>query len=194
MAASSSRVLVTAFGPFGGRSRNASLLALRGLKQSMPWIRTRVLPVDAELGPMRLRKAIRELRPKVLVMLGEAGGSHEIRLETTAWNELDFRIPDAAGRQPRGIRIRENTPDLLKTTLPLDRLLDALTAEGHPVKLSEDAGRYLCNQVFFDAMHSLSRWSIGCTAGFVHLPLENDYATPRVVAALEKILAELARR
>jgi len=194
MSASSSRVLVTAFGPFGGRPCNASLLALRGLKQALPGIRTRVLPVDAELAPMRLRRAIRQLRPGILVMMGEAGGSREIRLESTAWNGLDFRIPDAAGRQPSGMPIREGAPGSLQASLPLQRLCDVLAEGGHPVTLSDDPGRYLCNQVFFEAMHALDRWSIDCAAGFVHLPLETDYATPRAVAALREILVELGHR
>lgn len=188
MADSSAKLLVTAFGPFGGRTRNASLLALRGLKETLPWIRTRILPVDAELGPARLRRAIRELRPAALLMLGEAGGSCEIRLETTAWNELDFRIPDAAGRQPRGLPILPEAPASLRSTLPFERLRVPLVSAGHPVVLSEDAGRYLCNQVLYEALHFVGRMELACAAGFVHLPLEQDYPTRRAIDALATLI------
>ena len=93
-------ILVTAFGPFAGRSENASSLALRELKIRRPEIRTRILPVDSVIAPTRLRQALRLIRPDVLILLGEAAGSKTIRLETTAFNELDFRIPDISGRQP----------------------------------------------------------------------------------------------
>ncbi len=84
------KILVTAFDPFDGRSDNASSLALRELKKQFPEIRTRTLPVDAVIAPARLRAALRSIQPDVLIMLGEAAGSTHIRLETTAWNELDF--------------------------------------------------------------------------------------------------------
>lgn len=84
------KILVTAFGPSDGRSDNASSLALRELKKQFPKIRTRTLPVDAVIAPARLRAALRSIQPDVLIMLGETAGSTHIRLETTAWNELDF--------------------------------------------------------------------------------------------------------
>ena len=185
------RILVTAFRPFGGRTANASLLALRVLRGQYPWLRTRILPVDAQLGPLRLCRALREVVPHALVMLGEAGGSREIRLETTAWNELDFRIPDAAGRQPAKSPIRPGAPEKLHATLPFESLHATLAAEGHPVALSDDAGRYLCNQVLFEALHHIDVRSLGCSAGFVHLPLESDLPTPRAVAALARIVTTL---
>jgi pyroglutamyl-peptidase len=188
--ATPARILVTAFAPFGGRAQNASLLTLRGLKHALPWLRTRVLPVDARLAPARLRRALRELRPAALLMLGEAGGSREIRLETTAWNELDFRIPDAAGRQPHGLAIRPDAPSSLRSTLPFEQLLTPLLAAAHPVVLSADPGRYLCNQVLFEALHLLRDIDPACLAGFIHLPLESDYPTSRAIDALTRLLEE----
>lgn len=45
-------------------------------------------------------------------MLGEAAGSVELRLETTVWNLLDFRIPDIAGRHPAGCLIKDQADRL----------------------------------------------------------------------------------
>lgn len=184
-------ILVTAFPPFGGRSANASLMALRGLRRESPWLRTRILPVDSELGPLRVRRALREVRPAALVMLGEAGGTTDIRLETTAWNLLDFRIPDASGRQPSGVPIRHGGPDSIRATLPVDRLHSALRDEGHPVVSSDDPGRYLCNQVMFEALDHIARRDLDCAAGFVHLPLESELPTPRAVRVLVRIVSML---
>lgn len=185
------KILVTAFGPFDGRSENASSLALRGLKCIFPDIRTRVLPVDAVIAPARLRQALRQIRPDALIMLGEAAGSKRIRLETTAWNELDFGIPDIAGRQLSSRPVFPGSPISRLSTLPLDRLLLKLDALGHEVALSNDPGRYLCNQVFYTAAEFLLKHATSCPAGFIHLPLAQDYSTGRAVAALEEVIRDL---
>lgn len=182
------KLLVTAFGPFGGRELNASSLVLAGLRKSFPGLRTRVLPVDAVIAPSRLIQAIRLIQPDALVMLGEAGGSTSIRLETTAWNELDFRIPDIAGRKYSSRPIRRAAPVSLPSTLPLTEIHDRLVSNGHPVAFSQDPGRYLCNQVFFRAMDHLAQNSLAIPAGFIHLPLECDYPTARAVAALGDVI------
>lgn len=182
------KILVTAFGPFGGRTENASSLALAGLRKCCPGIRTRILPVDAVIAPSRLKQAIRTVRPDALVMLGEAAGSTGIRLETTAWNELDFRIPDNAGRQYPARPIRKDAAASLPSTLPLDGILPRLESLGHPVSISEDPGRYLCNQVFFHALHHLRSHAMEIPAGFIHLPLEQTYPTDRTISALAAAL------
>ena len=185
------RILVTAFGPFAGRSENASSLALRGLKESFPKILTRVLPVDSIVAPARLKHALGRIRPTVLIMLGEAAGSKKIRLETTAWNELDFSIPDNAGRQPLSQPIISGAPASLPSTLPLEKIHSRLTDLGHEVCFSDDAGRYLCNQLFFVARHFLGHQLIETPAGFIHLPLAHDYPTDRAVTALAAVIGAL---
>ena len=112
------KILVTAFGPFAGRSENASILVLHELRKRVPGIYTRVLPVDAVIAPSRLKQAFRRVRPDAVVMLGEAAESVTIRLETRAWNEIDFRIPDIAGRRITSRPIREGGPEMLPSTLP----------------------------------------------------------------------------
>jgi pyroglutamyl-peptidase len=186
------KLLVTAFGPFGGRELNASSLALAELRKMFPGIHTRVLPVDAVLAPSRLKQAIRRIRPDAILMLGEAGGCREIRLETTAWNELDFRIPDIAGRQYTPRPIRRAAPVSLPSTLPLSVIHDRLVSLGHPVTYSEDPGRYLCNLLFFRAIDDLARNGIAIPAGFIHLPLECDYPTQRAVLALAEAIRIIA--
>ncbi|MEP2776583.1 MAG: pyroglutamyl-peptidase I [Luteolibacter sp.] len=181
-------ILITAFGPFGGRAENASSLALRDLRKSHPEIRTRILPVDAVLAPARLRQAIRHIRPSAVIMLGESAQSTGIQLETTAWNSKDFSIPDIAGRKPKGVPVKGGAAESLASTLPLKEMHSALNAGGHPVALSNDPGRYLCNQLFFAAMNYLETNGISIPAGFIHLPLENHFPTSRAAAAIGAVI------
>lgn len=181
-------VLVTAFGPFGGRALNASSLVLLELRKTLPEIRTRILPVDAVLAPSRLRQAILQIRPSALIMLGEAGGSTSIRLETTAWNEKDFRIPDIAGRMPAGLPVRAGAPASMASTLPLQNIHDRMESAGHPVCFSDDPGRYLCNQLFFTALDFLETNALPIPAGFIHLPLEGDFPTGLAAKAIAEAI------
>lgn len=179
------KILVTSFGPFGGRSRNASSLALNGLKSRLPWLNTRVLPVDSVVAPLRMTRALRKLRPDFVLMLGEAAGTTSIRLETTAWNELDFRIPDIAGRLPVRAVIDPRRAASLVSTMPWEGVCERLAAAGHAVEISSDPGRFLCNQLLFHTLDVIGRKRIGARAGFIHLPLECAYPTQRAVEALE---------
>lgn len=185
------KILITAFGPFAGRPENASSLVLRELKRNDPTIYMRILPVDSVIAPARLKRALRQLQPDVLLMLGEAAGDRAIRLELLAWNELDFRIPDIAGRQPRAKRIREDGPESAESTLPLMEMERVLKATGHEVVVSDDPGRYLCNQVFYVAMGMVRGLPKTVPAGFIHLPLADDYPTERAVDALTRIIGTL---
>lgn len=181
-------ILVTAFGPFGGRLENASSLVLKELRKKFPEIRTRILPVDAVLAPARLRSALRQWRPDALIMLGEAGGSLDIRLEKRAWNEKNFGIPDISGRQPTGIPVRRGAADYFDSTLPLGAMKMRLEKLGTPVAFSDDAGRYLCNQLFFSARDYLEREKIMIPAGFIHLPLESALPTSEATEAVANMI------
>lgn len=180
-------MLVTAFGPFDGRPENASGHALRHLRNAHPALRTRTFPVDSVVAPKRLRQALGLLRPDLLILLGEAAGSTAIRLEQSAWNLLDFRIPDIAGRQPRETPIHPGGPPVRHSPLPLDALHHHLTAAGHPVTLSTDPGRYLCNQVYYLGASLIPR------TVFIHLPLAADLPTPAAAAAISAAIAFLTR-
>ncbi|MES2923624.1 MAG: pyroglutamyl-peptidase I [Verrucomicrobiota bacterium] len=185
------KILVTAFGPFAGRSENASSLALIELKRAFPEIRSRILPVDSVIAPARLKQALRLIRPDALIMLGEAAGSKTIRLETTAWNQMDFRIPDIAGRQPAARAICPGSPAIHRSTLPLKKINLRLESNGHEVSLSNNPGRYLCNQVFYQSMEFIGIHDLACPAGFIHLPLACDCPTERIVAALGHVIREI---
>jgi pyroglutamyl-peptidase len=187
------KILVTAFGPFGGRDKNASSLTLVGLKNCFPKIQTRILPVDAVIAPSRLKQALKSIQPDAVILLGEAGGSKNIRLETTAWNELDFRIPDVSGRQITSRPINAASPSTRSSSLPLAEILAGLDAAGHKASFSDDPGRYLCNQVFYQALETIEQRSMNTLAGFIHLPLETDYPTERAVDAISHVIRLLVR-
>jgi pyroglutamyl-peptidase len=57
-------------------------------------------------------------------------------------------------------------------------MLAALTAEGIPAYVSNTAGTYLCNHVFYRTLHEIATRELTVRVGFIHLPL-----LPAMVAA-----------
>lgn len=167
---------------------NASSLVLKKLLKRNKDIRYRILPVDSVVAPSRLKQAIRNIRPSAVIMLGEAADCCGIRLETTAWNSKNFRIPDIVGRMPKGAPIIPSAAHSMTSTLPLEKFRTVLEENGHPVSMSNDPGRYLCNQLFFCALEFLETSGNTIPAGFIHLPLESDFPVSRAADAIEKII------
>jgi len=128
-----------------------------------------------------------------LIHLGVASGSKGIRLECRAANVADFRIPDARGRQSRGEAVVEGAEPVLYTTLQLPELLSELHDSGMMAcEISTDAGRYLCNYVYFASLHACQSTRIPVL--FVHVPSFEDMACPQQVTAVLLLVLAIARQ
>ncbi len=152
-------LLVTGFEAFGGWPSNptAELAPAVAEALGLPWI---VLPVDLVEAPRALEAACARWSPAFTLHLGLSGRATAVQLERRAVNVAEFRIPDAAGRQPRGAALVTAAPPSLETRADLDALAAASGAA-----LSESAGTYLCNALYF---HALLR--SGGNSLFVHVP------------------------
>ena len=162
-------VLITAFEPFGDWERNTTrdvgeaVAALSGAELL-------VLPVDLEEAPRLLHAAIDERKDRmtVLLALGLHSRGAAIRVERSAENIADFRIPDNAGRRPRKQRLVPEAPTRLVTAVDVDAVVAAMRGTGAEVEPSTNAGTYLCNAVYFHLLYRLRRW--GVSTVFLHLP------------------------
>jgi pyroglutamyl-peptidase len=163
-------ILVTGFEPFGGDSHNPSAVVAKALESTD--VAVRILPVDGTKIRAALEKAVLEIKPEMLLMLGLARGKTRLALEKVAVNWLEYRIPDNAGQVQMGMQILENTPDALFSSLPLEALQKTLKNNGIPVELSFSAGAFLCNQVFFLARALYP----DLPSGFLHLPSDETLA------------------
>lgn len=163
------RILITAFEPFGGRDLNPSQELLEALPEQ-GGIDRLLLPVSiAGTWPM-LAARVAESDPDIVLAMGEASGRREISLEARAFNEIDLRIPDNDGMQPRGEVILASGPPVLESDLPLRELAGTLRDLGHPLRVSLDAGRHLCNLVLYRLLEQ-GRKAGRPQASFLHLPL-----------------------
>jgi pyroglutamyl-peptidase len=165
-------VLLTGFAPFGGDGENPSALivrALHGRRVAGHRIVGAELPTEFARSLPALKALIAGHRPALVLALGQAGGRAEISLERIAVNLIDARIPDNAGAQPVDVSVVDDAPNAYFSTLPLKTILSALLSAGIPAALSNSAGTFVCNQVFFGLMHALARRR-SIRGGFVHVP------------------------
>jgi len=173
------RILLTGFEPFGGEPVNPSREAVR-LAAADPMdgidLQVRELPCAFGAAGDALAAALRELRPAIVIGVGQAGGRSAVGIERVAINVDDARIADNAGRQPIDEAIVADGPAAYFATLPVKAILAALRAAGIPAEVSQSAGTYVCNHVFYRLMHLAAGEFPGMRGGFLHLPYAPDQA------------------
>lgn len=166
-------VLLTGFEPFGGDAVNPSLDIVRALDgETIEGHRIvgAALPTAFSETPGALENLLNQHRPRLVLALGLADKRSAISLERLAINLVDARIPDNAGEQPVDVRIVENAPNAYFSTLPVKAILKGLSDASIPAQLSQSAGTFVCNQVFFVLMHLLAPRHPGVRGGFIHVP------------------------
>jgi pyroglutamyl-peptidase len=166
------RILVTGFEPFGRETMNPSAAiasALHGRSVGGHEIVGVELPCCFGLATKRLVRHMELTKPKLVICLGQAGGRAEITPERIAINIDDANIPDNAGRQPVDRPVVRNGPPAYWSTLPVKAIITALKSRGIPAAVSQTAGTFVCNHVFYGLMHAL-RETTGVRGGFIHVP------------------------
>ena len=171
------RILVTGFEPFGGQSLNPSwevARALNGLRLEGAQVTAVQLPCMFAQALPSLQQALAQHRPDIVLALGQAEGRCDFSVERVAINVMDARIPDNAGAQPIDVPVIAGGPAAYFSTLPIKSLVAGLKAAGFPASVSETAGTFVCNQVFYALQHTLD--GMGVHSGFMHLPLLPEQA------------------
>lgn len=172
------RLLLTGFEPFGGEPINPSAEIARALDGRVIAERTVVgvvLPCVFGRSLDVLRHHVRDVAPEVVICVGQAGGRADITPERVAINIDDARIADNAGAQPVDRLIVRGGPTAYWSTLPIKAIVAALRARGRPASVSQTAGTFVCNHVFYGLMHAL-RARRGMRGGFIHVPFLPEQA------------------
>jgi pyroglutamyl-peptidase len=117
-----------------------------------------------------------------------------ISLERVAINVQDARIADNAGAQPVDEPVVAQAPAAYFTTLPIKALRRALREAGIAAEVSQTAGTFVCNHVFYGLMHHLAQNRVGVRGGFIHVPWLPGQGEPsmplaQVVQGLHLVIA-----
>jgi pyroglutamyl-peptidase len=200
------KALVTGFEPFGGDPLNPSFEALALLPAALGdlAIETRVLPCRFGEAITVLEHAITTAVPDIVLGVGLAGGRAELSLERVAINVDDARIVDNGGRQPVDRPIVPGGPAAYFANLPIKAVVTALRDAGLPAAVSNSAGTFVCNHVFYGLMRLAATRFPSIRAGFLHvpnlpsqaarLPGTPSMALDQIVRGIEIILSVTAAR
>lgn len=165
-------ILLTGFEPFGGEAMNPSsdvARALHGCQVAGHEVVALELPCEFARSLGVLEQALERWQPVLVLALGQAAGRSDLSIERVAINVDDARIPDNAGALPIDEPVAPDGPAAYFSTLPIKAIVAALRAVGLPASVSQSAGTYVCNHVFYGLQHRLAGG--GVRSGFMHLPL-----------------------
>src|SRR5699024_9405711 len=154
-------VVLTGFEPFGGDETNPSWEAVR---RAAPALRDRgarvvesELPVEFSRAGDLLEQLVREHRPRMVIATGLAAGRTAVTPERVAINVRDGRIADNAGLRPVDEPVVAGGPVGYFTSLPIKAMVSALHEQLElPASVSQTAGTFVCNDVFYRLLHLLS--------------------------------------
>lgn len=165
------RVLLTGFEPFNNSTLNPSKEVVEKMNHRSI-VAKEVLPVVFSKAAKRVIELIEEVKPEVVIALGQAEGRPQINLERVAINYMHGQIADNEGVFALSGEITKDAPAAYFSTLPLELISQSLTAAKIPVAISLSAGSFLCNHIFYSMQHHLH--GKGARSGFIHLPLMSE--------------------
>ncbi|XWS58061.1 hypothetical protein CRYUN_Cryun08bG0002900 [Craigia yunnanensis] len=103
---------------------------------------------------------------------GVNSGASRFAIEHQAVNEATFRCPDEMGWKPQKVPIIPADGGISRvrqTSLPVEEITKALAKKGYEVMTSDDAGRFVCNYVYYHSLRFAEQ--NGTKSLFVHVPL-----------------------
>ncbi|WP_417898665.1 pyroglutamyl-peptidase I [Bacillus haimaensis] len=174
------KLLLTGFVPFLDFPVNPTeeiVKSLDGTTIGDYQIISKVLPVDFQQSEKDILQHYTEIQPDAVVSLGLAAGRTHITPERIAINCKDG-APDNNGVTCQDEPINPDGPDGYFSTLPIRAMVNHLTENGYPAKVSNTAGTYLCNNVMYAILHKIAEEhkQDQIKAGFIHIPASHDLA------------------
>lgn len=189
-------LLITGFDPFGGETVNPAWEAVKLLPDIIGDYQLTKLEIPTVFGRAAetvLEKA-EEVRPQVILCIGQAGGRAAVTPERVAINLRDAKITDNDGNQPVDEPCVPGGPTAYFATVPVKAMVKAMADAGLSAAVSYTAGTFVCNDTLYTLLHRFDGTDVRC--GFIHVPYLPQQGTPnleleRTVAALEAAVQAL---
>lgn len=171
------RILVTGFEHFGQDNVNPSSELLKKLpsqiltadviKLEIPVVRWKALD--------KIREAIKEYSPDVVLSVGQLAGRSDISIERVAINIDDYQMPDNDGNKPIDEPIIKDAPNAYFMSIPIKAIHKKLIENRMPASISNSMGTYLCNHVAYGVANMISEYE-NIKSGFIHIPILPEQA------------------
>lgn len=170
-------ILLTGFEPFGGEKINPSQEIIKRIEKmsnrflNSAKIHTLVLPVSYKRSIDVLHKFYEKNNIDLAIHIGQAGGRSVVELERLAVNIKSSIHPDNDGIVEDDTKIIENGADAYLTKINVKKIAEILNLKKKlPVSISYDAGRFICNEIFYFSLHNSFTKQNPKHALFIHVP------------------------
>lgn len=175
------KVLITAFDPFGDEKINPALELLERYQPTRDIeIYKLMVPTVFNKAPRIVIQKIDEIKPQIVILLGQAGGRDKISLERIAINWDNASIEDNEGNMPRGSRQDKKGPDGIFSSLDIDEINRSLRERKIPAIISNTAGTFVCNHLMYGTLLYIRENNLDIRAGFIHLPFLPEQTIDRL--------------
>lgn len=166
------KVLITGFTPWGSEKENPSQMVVEAFDDSCCGVEVvkAILPVSFAKAGKMIVDLIEGVRPDVVICLGQAGGRNEPSVERIAVNLNDSNKADNDGDTPEDRVIVSDGASAYFSSLPIKDIVKNIKTSGLPATVSNTAGLFVCNHVFYSALHHVSVRGLATRVGFIHLP------------------------
>ena len=168
------KILLTAFEPFLDLEENLSSSAVRAFKNRRPKslrVKKLILPTSYRRAEELILAAMEKEKPDGVVSFGVALNSPAVRVERFALNIDDAEERDVDGASPKGRPISRRAPAAYRTDVKVERIRSALKRKGIPAVVSNHAGAYVCNHLYFTVLREIREAPLETKAVFIHLPI-----------------------
>ncbi|EGJ29533.1 MULTISPECIES: pyrrolidone-carboxylate peptidase [Moorena] len=127
----------------------------------------RQLPVDIAEASAQVIATIDQIQPDGIICCGMASKRHKLTVESCATRE------DAC----------------LQTPVNLEQLIAALSG----CEISHDAGKFVCEGLYYEVLKYLGEHHLNTSCIFVHVPVLNPENLPGILADFRIILEQMAQ-
>ncbi len=164
------KFLLTSFDtwqPYQKSNSSDDLLARISQIKSLPYSISflRKLPVDFQLAPNLAIAQINKLQPDTIICCGMAESRQKLTVESCACSPKE----------------------ILKTAVNLEHLIAHLST----TQISHDAGKFVCEALYYEVLKHLADSQLSTQCLFVHVPILTSENTPKIVADFLLILNRL---
>lgn len=165
------KILVTGFDPFGGEETNPAIESVKRIDENIEGAEIIKLEIPTVFHKASdvVEEKIKEVKPDVILSVGQAGGRYGITVERIAINEDDARIEDNEGNQPIDVKIREDGAPAYFASLPIKAMVEEIKKENIPASVSNSAGTFVCNHIMYQDLYLAEKYG-NIKAGFIHVP------------------------
>lgn len=165
------RILLTGFEPFHEYKINSSWSLVDSFKNTTSGIECikLLLPVEFRVVSSIVPEMLKQYKPDIVLAFGQCIGD-SIRIERVAINIDDARTADNSCYTPIDELIHVDGKNAYFSSLPIKAIQHAVVAKNIPAIISNSAGTYVCNHLFYELLYWCDKLLLPTKIGFVHLP------------------------